>query len=44
LDFKAAIEYELEMTAMLLSGRSDIKKEMRDFIKDKAYKKEPGQC
>lgn len=42
LDSKAAIEYELEITAMLLSSRNNIKKEMRDFIKGKADKKTPG--
>jgi len=40
LDSKAAIEYELEMTAMLLSSRMNIKQEMRDFIKGKTEKKE----
>lgn len=43
LDSKAAIEYELEMTAMLLSSSNHIKQEMRDFIKGKADKKTPDQ-
>jgi len=43
LDSKAALEYELEMTAMLLASRMNIKQEMRDFIKGKTEKKEPGK-
>jgi len=35
LDSKAAIEYELEITAMLLNVRTSVKREMKQFIQGK---------
>ncbi len=35
LDAKAALEYELEMTAMLFNIRGDIRERMKDVIKQK---------
>jgi hypothetical protein len=35
LDAKAAIEYELEISAMLLNVRTDARKEMKNFIQGK---------
>jgi hypothetical protein len=37
LDAKAALEYELEMTAMLFNIRGDIRDKMKDVIKHKGH-------
>jgi len=40
LDAKAALEYELEMTAMLFNIRGDIREKMKDVIKNKGNSEE----
>lgn len=37
LDAKAALEYELEMTAMLFNIRGDIRDKMKGVIKTKGH-------
>jgi enoyl-CoA hydratase/carnithine racemase len=37
LDAKAALEYELEMTAMLFNIRGDIREKMKEVIKSKGH-------
>lgn len=41
LDAKAALEYELEMTAMLFNIRGDIREKMKDVIMHKGHGKNP---
>ena len=37
LDAKAALEYELEMTAMLFNIRGDVREKMKGVIKHKGH-------